>query len=137
MLPINAKNMAKLKRYYETDEELILVIEYIAPGPLFNIVSPYLMERASRLFSNAAAIQACGGTSVITPDPEVVRSRSAAPMIPKVETEEIIEEPIDDADDSIDEELEIICSVTTKQETTHFDESQEEEEEEDIETELI
>ena len=29
MLPINAKNMAKLKRYYETDEELILVIEYI------------------------------------------------------------------------------------------------------------
>ena len=47
MLPINAKFMAKLKRYYETDEELILVIEYVAPGPLFNIVSPYLMERAS------------------------------------------------------------------------------------------
>ena len=48
MLPINAKFMAKLKRYYETDEELILVIEHVAPGPLFNIVSPYLMERASR-----------------------------------------------------------------------------------------
>ena len=41
-------------------------------------------------------------------------------MIPKVETEEIIEEPIDDADDSIDEELEIICSVTTKQENSKF-----------------
>ena len=110
MLPINAQFMAKLKRYYETDEELILVIEHVAPGPLFNIVSPYLMERASRLFSNASKMQVCGGTSVITPDPEFIKSRSEVIELNN-------EDKVDDTEDSIDEEIEIVCSVTTKNET--------------------
>jgi hypothetical protein len=44
MLPMNIRYMAKLKGYYETDETLILVMDYISPGQLFNIVHPYLVS---------------------------------------------------------------------------------------------
>ena len=62
-----------------------------------------------RLFSNAVTIQVCGGTSVITPDPEFIQKLS------KVQTPD--EEKLEDPDDSIDEEMEIVCSVTTKNES--------------------
>ena len=61
-----------------------------------------------RLFSNAITIKAGDGTSVITPDPEFIR---------KVQiTTTKDEENIEDLDDSIDEEIEIVCSVATKTE---------------------
>ena len=47
-LPINMKYMTKLRRYYESDEALILVVDHVAPGRLFDVVHPYLVEKASR-----------------------------------------------------------------------------------------
>ena len=58
-----------------------------------------------RLFSNAATIQVCSGTSVITPDPE---------FIAKLQTQE---EKVEELNDSLDEDMEIVCSVTTKNES--------------------
>ena len=52
VLPINVSYMVNLLRYYETDEVLILVLEFVPPGCLFPIVQPYLTEKASKLKSN-------------------------------------------------------------------------------------
>ena len=46
LLPINVKHMVTLQRYFENDDELILVLDYIAPGRLFDLIQPYLRERS-------------------------------------------------------------------------------------------
>lgn len=112
LLPIKNKYMAKLKRYYETNEELILVVEYISPGPLFNIIHPYLREQASRLFSHEFSTS---NMSVITPDPEFIRSRSASLQVQDNDEDEdleivhkqIVHEEGNDASD--DEISELLC----------------------------
>merc|ERR1712150_376274 len=52
VLPINVNYMVKLKRYYETPDTLILVLDYIAPGCLFHIVHPYLKEKSAKILNN-------------------------------------------------------------------------------------
>ena len=42
MLPVNIPFMVRLLRYFETDELIYLVLEYIPHGPLFPIVGPFL-----------------------------------------------------------------------------------------------
>ena len=69
-----------------------------------------LLISFSRLFSNAVTIQASGGTSVITPDPEFIQK------LAKVQTTDLGEK-LEDPDDSFDEEMEIVCSVTMKNES--------------------
>ena len=68
------------------------------------------LVKCFRLFSNAVTIQVCGGTSVITPDPEFIQK------LAKVQTTDLGEK-LEDPDDSIDEEMEIVCSVTMKNES--------------------
>ena len=53
VLPIDVNYMAKLKRYYETPDTLILVLDYIAPGCLFHIVHPYLKEKSAKILNNS------------------------------------------------------------------------------------
>ena len=53
VLPINVNYMVKLKRYYETPDTLILVLEYIAPGCLFHIVHPYLKEKSAKILNHS------------------------------------------------------------------------------------
>ena len=121
LLPINSKFMVRLKRYYETDEELILVMNFVAPGLLFKIVAPYLAEQASKMFCNAWLKTAeSSATTVITPDPEFIRSRSASLKDPdqiegSIEEEEDLEiivkandDILEDSDD-MDIETELLC----------------------------
>ena len=53
VLPINVNYMVKLKRYYETPDTLILVLDYIAPGCLFHIVHPYLKEKSAKILNHS------------------------------------------------------------------------------------
>ena len=125
LLPINAKYMVKLKRYYETDEELILVIDFISPGPLFSIITPYLTEQASRMFSSASLkVSDSSAMTVITPDPEFIRSRSAS-LAPQNEID-----PKVDQNEDLDDDLEIVVKARN-------DDNSENEDDLDIETELL
>ena len=42
MLPVKIPFMVKLLRYFETDELIYLVLEYVPNGPLFPILKPFL-----------------------------------------------------------------------------------------------
>ena len=46
LLPINVKYMVSLQRYFENDDELVLILDYIAPGRLFDLIKPYLKSAA-------------------------------------------------------------------------------------------
>ena len=72
------------------------------------IIAFILYKMFFRLFSNAASIQVCSGASVITPDPE---------FIAKLQTTATQEEKVEELNDSLDEDMEIVCSVTTKNES--------------------
>lgn len=53
MLPVNIPFMVKLLRYFETDELIYLVLEYIPHGPLLPIVKPFLERLVSNNSENA------------------------------------------------------------------------------------
>ena len=46
LLPINVKYMVSLQRYFENDDELVLILDYINPGRLFDLIKPYLREKS-------------------------------------------------------------------------------------------
>ncbi len=76
LLPMNVRFMTKLRRYYETDEALYLVLEHISPGQLFKILQPYLIEQAAQF---QGSNQPTSSTNVLTTLSEsFVRSRSAS-----------------------------------------------------------
>ena len=99
LLPMKSRFMVKLKRYYETDEELILILEHIGPGPLFSIIAPYLSEQASNYFAKHNDKESA--ISVITPDPDF-----AASMM-QVQAEQHEHE-----EDS--EDLQVICKLDSE-----------------------
>ena len=113
ILPINVNYMVNLKRYYETDEVLILVLDYIAPGCLFYIIHPYLIEKSSKFLTKVQT----GSLSVIKTDPEFIKNQTDS--ISNEDEEKLMDEDIEivynlhdvynielsDDDDEEDEEL--------------------------------
>ena len=91
VLPINVNYMAKLKRYYETPDTLILVLDYIARGCLFRIVHPYLKEKAAKILNNSIK----HSHSVFKTDPQLTKNQldlldnSSEEKIPSAEDDDM------------------------------------------------
>ena len=100
-LPMNIKFMTKLLRYYESDDELILVLEYIAPGPLFKIIHTYLREQAGNFLASKSSFDSV----------QFVKN------VVEISTESKIKSlsPDPDVNDEDDLDMEIVCTLGTKE----------------------
>ena len=94
LLPINVKYMVTLQRYFESDDELILVLDYIVPGRLFDLIEPYLKEKS--MHSTAL-------TSFVVSPPKVIDAEDTSV------TREVEEE-------SDVEDLEVVCTLASPEE---------------------
>ena len=98
LLPINVKHMVTLQRYFENDDELILVLDYIAPGRLFDLIQPYLRERSMQSL-----------TPPMLPLP-------LPTLDPKVKAEVNTPRQANNEDETEIEDLEVVCTLPSPEE---------------------
>ena len=110
-LPMNVKFMTKLLRYYESDDELILVLEYIAPGPLFKIIHPYLKEQAKENFLAAKSSLETVQKVIKNVNVEIATESEIKSLSPDPGPDP---DPDPDGNDEDDLDMEIVCTLGTE-----------------------